>query len=504
MDITDYRREFRDFHAARERENHLRHARSNARRTLASVHERYSDLWTTEAIANLRRALNETPPHLEIQRASLASLVGFASATFAHQRAQDVTDELNACEAQAKIDWRSTTLAALEAKRAIAQEPDAHLRRELDARRLGALGACTDLRIARIESEEESATLLGFGSYRELGSALTGADHSRLTLDAQAFLAQSRAAYATLLRHVIPPASSAASPPTYADYLFFSQVSTLRARLSPAVVFNSFGATLNSLGLRLEQQSNLTVERGDATQPGPDPACFAINPPQEVVLFIGHAQGALGLATLLHQGAKAQSYGWISRITAERYPELTHAVDCAAPDGYGCLFRTLLHEPLWLAEQANLPHQEAAWAAAAFAFLHAHEVRRACAALQCRLWQNENFDFRAERVRASFAEAFTSATNFVYHPDQYLMDMEHLIECEAKLRAWSFAAGLNEYLRTRYGRRWWASRRAADELVDLWSTGSRHKVEELSRMLGFAENNFELLTDELNVAAKRE
>ncbi len=107
-------------------------------------------------------------------------------------------------------------------------------------------------------------------------------------------------------------------------------------------------------------------------------------------------------------------------------------------------------------------------------------------------------------MSTSFAEAFTSATNFVYHPDRYLLDTENSIEFASKLRAWSFAAGLVEYLRTRYGRRWWASRRAADELVALWSTGSRHGVEDLSAMLGFAENNFELLTEELNVAAKRE
>lgn len=504
MNITNYRREFRNFHAAREREYYRRHVRSGDAPTPESIYERYSDLWTLEAIENLRRALNETAPHLETERAALSSLIAFASATYLHQRAQDVAGELNSCESLVKIDWKATTLTALEAQRAIAHEPDARRRRDLDARRVGALSACADLAIARIRSDEESAALLGLGSYRELVSASTGADYSRLTPDAQTFLEQSRAAYAILLRRLVQPASSATAPPAHADYLFYSQVSALRVRLSPDVVFNSFGATLNGMGLRLAQQSNLTVERGAAAQTEPDPACFAINPPEEVVLFVGHAQGATGLAALLHQGAKAQSHCWISRATADRYPELTRTVDQATPDGYGCLFRTLLHEPLWLAEHAGLPQKEAAPAAAAFAFLHAHEVRRACAALQCNLWQNENIDFRSEHARASFAEAFTSATNFVYHPDQYLVDTENLIESEAKLRAWSFAVGLCEYLRTRYGRRWWAARRAADELVDLWSTGSRYRVEELSGMLGFAHNNFELFTDELNIAAKRE
>jgi hypothetical protein len=54
---------------------------------------------------------------------------------------------------------------------------------------------------------------------------------------------------------------------------------------------------------------------------------------------------------------------------------------------------------------------------------------------------------------------------------------------------------LREYLRVRYGNRWWASRKAGDELIDLWNTASRYSVEELASLIGFSEISFELIVE---------
>ncbi|MDQ5836727.1 MAG: hypothetical protein M3379_08110, partial [Acidobacteriota bacterium] len=68
------------------------------------------------------------------------------------------------------------------------------------------------------------------------------------------------------------------------------------------------------------------------------------------------------------------------------------------------------------------------------------------------------------------------------------------------LRARLFAAGLGEHLRTRHGRRWFASRAAGDELIDVWSTASRYTVEELARLLWSGALSFDLMADTLTAA----
>ncbi|MBV9959004.1 MAG: hypothetical protein JO360_11315, partial [Acidobacteria bacterium] len=42
---------------------------------------------------------------------------------------------------------------------------------------------------------------------------------------------------------------------------------------------------------------------------------------------------------------------------------------------------------------------------------------------------------------------------------------------------------------------WWASRKAGDELIDLWNTSSRYSVEELAQLLGLGELSFDLLAE---------
>ena len=58
---------------------------------------------------------------------------------------------------------------------------------------------------------------------------------------------------------------------------------------------------------------------------------------------------------------------------------------------------------------------------------------------------------------------------------------------------------MREYLGVRYGHQWWRSRKAGDELRDIWNAGSRYDVEELARLMGF-DMNVELMIRELTTA----
>ena len=60
--------------------------------------------------------------------------------------------------------------------------------------------------------------------------------------------------------------------------------------------------------------------------------------------------------------------------------------------------------------------------------------------------------------------------------------------------------GFGEHLRTRHGRRWFSSRAAGDELIDVWNTASRHTVEELARLVWGGALSFDLMADTLTAA----
>jgi hypothetical protein len=102
--------------------------------------------------------------------------------------------------------------------------------------------------------------------------------------------------------------------------------------------------------------------------------------------------------------------------------------------------------------------------------------------------------------------ALEEATSFRTHPALFLRDLvpislhdtrEESVELHPSvyLRARLFATSLGEYLRTRHGYRWWSTRAAADELIDMWNTGSRYTVEELASLVGLGAPDFDLLSD---------
>jgi hypothetical protein len=78
-------------------------------------------------------------------------------------------------------------------------------------------------------------------------------------------------------------------------------------------------------------------------------------------------------------------------------------------------------------------------------------------------------------------------------------DAEHLravaepLQSGDRLRARAFAAQMREHLKTQYGSRWWAARKAGELLVDVWNTGQRHTVEELASLLGLGRLSYDWL-----------
>ena len=118
-------------------------------------------------------------------------------------------------------------------------------------------------------------------------------------------------------------------------------------------------------------------------------------------------------------------------------------------------------------------------------------------------------DERSEQLAESYVSGLTAATGFRHDAATRLRDVSEFSQAggpgeffraATNLRARLFAAAFGEHLRGRHGRRWFASRAAGDELIDVWNTASRHAVEELARLVWGGELGFDLLADSLLAA----
>ncbi|HEX8684865.1 MAG TPA: hypothetical protein VF654_00150, partial [Pyrinomonadaceae bacterium] len=195
------------------------------------------------------------------------------------------------------------------------------------------------------------------------------------------------------------------------------------------------------------------------------------------------------------EGGRAQSLAWASRETSRRHPEFVHPADAATGAGHGLLLSSLFREPSWLAARRGTRAGEAEENARASALLDLYESRRDCAALAHALALERAADPRSEGLAEEYASLHTEATGFRHEAGTALLDADAWFEPATRLRARLFAASFREHLRERHGRRWFESRRAGEELIDVWNTASRYGVEELGRLVWGGGLSFDVFAD---------
>lgn len=500
MNPSDYRRDFAEYNSAVEREHADSHAGLTSRPNLEPVEERYADLWTRETIGDLLRAREETPEQFATQRAGLAALAGAARLKNVEAAAREVTGELRQCLDASRVEWGGEKVSAEDVPGLLAVESDAQRRSELALRWFDSVRACDDLRAARLETLDAAVRALGLEGAREMYESFAGVDVLKLSSDAGAFLERTESVYmANLARwkaeHVPQGARGAL---LYADLFFFRRAAHRDAHFDSRGFRALHDETLAGLGIRPGSPKGLRVDDARRQSKGAATACFPVRPPEDVRLVVG--AGGPGLEFYrqgFREAARAQLFAWASPDLAARHPEFVHAPDRATEQGHALLFDALFRETAWLSGIRGMRETEADAVARDAALVELYDVRRECALLRHALTHGATAGARSEQSDEEYASLLSGATGFKHDAATRLLDAGEGFRSATSLRARLFAAGMREHLRTRGGRRWFASRAAGGELIDVWNTVSRHSPEELARLLWGGELSFDLLADAL-------
>jgi hypothetical protein len=492
MDISEYRERFASFNSSLELVRFRNHVGLESELSVDEVYDSHSDLFSFSAIAALKSLREQAPDGQETQRAGLDKLITSACIRFCEINANEVTNELKRCEAAATIQWRGETLTLEEVLQRLTHEPNKDLRRDLHSRWLESILECSDLRIARNESLNESAKGSGFESFSALESG-------RTAIDAQAelssLLKQTESTYNTALTKVLPQVQDLSRDELeVADLAFIFGLPWLDKYYPATEFFRIQSETMRGLGIRLDQQRGIQID----SQPRPErkrsAACFPVAPPSNVRLAMLAPTGAASFLEAMSYSGLAQHYAWCSPNLASRNPEFIYSTDQATSKSYANLFQYLPSDARWNFEFIpGIAESKASLIARDIAFHLALRVRRLSATA------SGSFEDLSEESGDTRKRVFEEATSFRLRSPFVFPGLGSEEQPLTDLRALAFSFVLREHLRVRFGHRWWASRKAGDELIDLWSTGSRYSVEELSSLLGFGDLNFDLLAEVINV-----
>jgi hypothetical protein len=492
MDISDYRDQFASFNSALQLARYARHVGERAELERDEIYDRYSDLFSQSTIADLKSRFDETPAGYETERSGLLKLLEAAQIADIEWQASEVTGELASCESASRVEWNGEEIRVQEVPSRLARESNKRQRAEFAARWGGAISMCDDLRLMRLRSLAESRAGIVEPAKLDQGQ-----------LAAQALLEQTESAYTSGFSRLVSRAFPGELPGDldFADLTYLEAMPWLGKSLSPRDPLRTYADTMEGLGIRVDQRPNIQIDLRSRAN-GNAAACFPVKPPDDVRIAASPQDGPAGLLGFMQQAGKAQHHAWCSKDLAKRHPEFIYSPDDATNEGYGYLFSYLALEPRWLLEfLPDIDAVQAARIANDVALCLAVRVRRLCADALYSVVLHEAGKSR-EQLQATYTELQERATRFRALPELFLVNHDLRVDPQSHLRALAFSFGLREYLRVRYGHRWWASRKAGDELIDLWNTASQYSVEELARLNGFGELNFDLLSESMITALK--
>jgi hypothetical protein len=494
--LETYRREYAEFNSQWGREYYLVLSGQKDNLELTRIYERYSDLFTQDAIARLKQLLEEASPDFETNRVSINHLLTFAADQFLENAAKVLTEEISRYEAQSAIEWQGQKIHFQEAFVAIKTERDRESRRAIYKKRIEIIEASNDLRAERLGKLHEAARLLGFENYALMHEQLRKKDYTAMSQEVEKLLDQTEAVYVKRLDEALRrDLRIKIEDAERIDALYFLNLSGYDEKFPASQLLRVYKETMQGLGIDIEKQQNIYVDSEPRPRKSARAFCAPIEIPEEVKLVIRPVGGQSDYQAMLHEAGHAQHYGWTS---PNLQPEFKYTGDYALTETYAFLFNHLPSESDWLASMLQFTGNREFVRSTILARLHI--VRRYAGKL---IYERKlHSDNNLSNAPALYAELQTTATKFQTGKAEFLTDLDDGFYSANYLRAWAFEVALRDFLKTKFDKRWWTSQRAGNFLKEIWDTGDRYDADEMAAQIGIGPINFDLLIDEFNQELK--
>ncbi|MEW6130815.1 MAG: hypothetical protein AB1757_27545 [Acidobacteriota bacterium] len=490
--LEEYRREYTDFNNQFMREYYLFLSGQKSELELTRIYERYSDLFTADAISRLKQLLDTSSPDFETLRASINHLLQFATDHYLENAAKTLTEEVSRFESRSSIQWQGREITFQGAMVAIKTEGDRDLRRDLYKKRAELIAASNDLRVERIAKLQGAAQTLGFTSYANLYETLRKKDYSQLAGEVQNLLDKTEIVYVQRLDEALRQTLNIRiEDAERVDALYFLNLSGFDRRFPAGELLRVYQDTMAGLGIHIESQKNVFIDDAERPRKSPRAFCAPIRVPEEIKLVIRPVGGQSDYQAMLHEGGHAQHYAWAS---AELSPEFKYTGDYGLTETFAFLFDHLPQESAWLAQTLNFRDSKN--------YIHSSKLsrllmtRRYAGKLIYEYELHSSGDFN--KGAKLYAEQQTNSTKFNTPEVDFLTDMDDSFYSANYLRAWAFEVMLRDYLKTKFDNKWWTSRRAGNFLKDIWDTGDRFDADEIASQIGLGAISFDMLIDEFN------
>lgn len=504
MNWDAHRRDYAAYCETRVAAAYRQHAGFTLAQPIAAIIDRYRDLWRRDTLAEMAHDLATAEVFTALERTSRRALLDALRLLNVHPQTAEITAELARFQAVTWLMWQDQSITAENFAACVAQETRPAQRLEI-VQRWGELQTtANDLRTELWQQSRHAAQALGFDNLTALTAEISATNPAKLAQDAANFLQTTEKIYRHSLAQRAPHWRPNEIRPqlNYADWLFWLNQTAPHPAFPAHDLLPTYSDTVRGLGWRMGSQTNVIIDVTPRTGKRRETAYYPIKPPDEVRLIAWPQNGFAAYREFFTIAGRAQHHAWTARDLQARHPALVYAADSGLNVGYGALWRGFTADAGWLREyRPALSPDTAHQMAANEAFTTLALLRRDCALLLYHLAADEHDKPDETLAREKYVAALSEATGFQHDLAFAVSALDVKFNVLTRLRGQLLAASLSEYLRVRYGRRWWAVKRAGDDLIDWWNTGSRYHAEEIAPLIGAGALSFDLLAEQLTAAA---
>ncbi|MCS6806573.1 MAG: hypothetical protein NZ823_15705 [Blastocatellia bacterium] len=495
--LEQYREAISQFHTRLLTEQFLYHSGQKNQLELYPIYDRFADLFTPDAIGELDHRLTSIPDYFTRQRKGIRLLIGYAQTHYINKRTYQLTEQLAKAEKQAMLHDGRELVSLYAAVKALATEADARHRRHLHQQYLDWLARTNELRQQQWHERHAAAQSLGYADYESMRASHTPIDRSEYLRAASRLLQETESVYFDQLDHALPnllglPRGQA----TQADLPYFLHLPSFAPQFPEDGLLAVYREIQHDLGIDRDKATNIRIDAHERVGKRPWTRTFPARIPDEIHLSVSVGSGLRHYQCLLHEAGRAQRYAWMSPTLLI---EFRVCGDPALLHGFGFLFEYLTLDRVWLEQMLHIVKSSTLITLGWLQKLLL--IRQAAATVPVEQTLHTAGDWSA--TTEQYAQCLTDATGFRHDGDacvDVLHDDDSAID---RLRGWLFEAALRERLKTRYGTKWWTSKKAADMLIDLWSSGGEYTAEELASLADLGTLSFDQVISECTRSLKR-
>ncbi len=490
--IDDIIKGIRDSNYELTTESRLVGAGLKAEQDLASVMERFPWLYNLDTVRQAEDAYHsETAPE---GRERLRRVYYHLLDSYLERQTAEKEDAIASFEIGATVEVDGESIPYLDVPVVLAGEPDYEARDRLWEASLAVVEQTNPDRLDIVGTQlailDEK---FGYGNYTAYNSEKKRLDYSLLSFRLEDLLSKTAETYAKLMGKWVEETTGRKLGEVGSHHFsYVTRMPRYDAYFKKDALLSAYERTLVGLGFDPKAQANIHLDTAVRPTKDPRPCCYVADPPEEVHLIVKPVGGLPDYVELLHEAGHAQHYGNLD--PALGYTDRALPTSYALSETYAFLMESLAKNPVWLREVAGLP-EETSRKVAYYARLADFALLRRCTAdLRYELAFFED-PLNEERNRGLYATTHSTATGFLYPPQNYLNDMDPGYYSADYLRAMIAESVLRRHLEEVYGEGWFDRPEAGSFLRGLWASGENLESEGLARMVGYEAFDTALLAE---------